>query len=408
MMTREENDLLTRVSNGAPMGAMLRQYWWIPAALSEKLVADGTPLRVKLFGARYVAFRATDGRVGFFDEACPHRGVSLALARNEDNALRCIYHGWKFGVDGSCLEVPTQVGDQADICRKVKLGHYKVREAAGIVWVWLGSGDTPPPFPAVEFTGCGAGQVVPTKQTGNFNWLQGVETTMDSAHLGVLHQTSLKGLGAIANAAVNQAPVYELEEEAYGFRYAAIRNLENGQRYARVNCFVLPWYGVISPPHIEDAGGTVFFTVPIDDENSTYWSVPYRTSGSLPQDSFTVFSDAASWPPPVPGGPEDNWGQDRELMKRGHFTGFPQHLTTEDLAVITSQGPIVDRTKEFLNNGDGAVVRLRRLLLQSVREFMAGEVPRLARHDSIAYPTIRPFAAMLGDKEDWRPVGSRG
>jgi phthalate 4,5-dioxygenase len=404
MLTREENDLLTKVSNGAPMGAMLRQYWWIPAALSEKLVADGTPLRVRLFGERYVAFRGTDGKIGFFDEACPHRGVSLALARNEDNALRCIYHGWKFGIDGACVEIPTQVGDQAETCRKVKLGHYPVREAAGIVWVWLGSGDNPPLFPAVEFAGCGAGQVVPTKQTGNFNWLQGVETTMDSAHLGVLHQTSLKGLGAIANAAVNQAPVYELEEEAYGFRYAAIRTLGKGQRYARVNCFVLPWYGVISPPQIDDAGGTVFFTVPIDDENSTYWSVPYRTSGGLPQDSFTVFSDAASWPPAVPGGPDDNWGQDRELMKRGHFTGFPQHLTTEDLAVITSQGPIVDRTKEFLNTGDGAVVRVRRLLLQSVREFMAGEVPRLARHEAIAYPTIRPFATMLDEGVDWRPV----
>src|SRR5690606_31204291 len=105
-MTKDENDLLTRVSNGAPMGEMIKQNFWIPAALSEKLEADGTPLRVRLFGENYVAFRATNGQVGFFDEACPHRGASLALAHNEDNALTCIFHGWKFRVDGVTVAAP--------------------------------------------------------------------------------------------------------------------------------------------------------------------------------------------------------------------------------------------------------------------------------------------------------------
>ena len=80
-MTAQDNELLTRVCGDAPMGRMMRQHWWIPAAVSEKLLADGKPQRLKLFGKRYVAFRATDGQVGFFDEACPHRGASLALAR---------------------------------------------------------------------------------------------------------------------------------------------------------------------------------------------------------------------------------------------------------------------------------------------------------------------------------------
>ena len=108
MVSKEDNELMTRVTGDAPMGRMLRQHWWIPAARSENLVADGKPLRVRLFGENYVAFRATDGKVGFFDEACPHRGASMALARNEDNALRCIYHGWKFNVDGTTLAVQTQ------------------------------------------------------------------------------------------------------------------------------------------------------------------------------------------------------------------------------------------------------------------------------------------------------------
>jgi phthalate 4,5-dioxygenase len=125
----------------------------------------------------------------------------------------------------------------------------------------------------------------------------------------------------------------------------------------------MPWYGVIAPRELPYEGGATFFAVPIDDENSTYWTVRYRVDQPIEKDAVTSFSDPADWPPAVPGDAGNNWGQDRELMRRGHFTRFPQHLTTEDLAIVTSQGPIVDRTKKFLNSGDGALVRLRRLLL---------------------------------------------
>jgi len=129
-MKPEDNYLITRVENGAPMGHMLRENFWFPAALSCKLVAGKSPLRVRLLGEQFIAFRSTDGRVGFFDENCPHRRASLALARNEDNALRCIFHGWKFSVDGTVLEVPTQPNNAADFCTRVPLRHYPVREAA--------------------------------------------------------------------------------------------------------------------------------------------------------------------------------------------------------------------------------------------------------------------------------------
>ena len=154
-LTKSENERLTQVEGEAPMGQWLRREHWIPFAISGKLVADGAPLRVRLLGEDFVAFRATDGRVGLFDERCPHRGASLALARNEHNALRCIYHGWQFGVDGRTLDVPTQAGDKEAFCRDVPLRHYPVREGGGIAWVWLGEqgrkGATPPAFPDFEF-----------------------------------------------------------------------------------------------------------------------------------------------------------------------------------------------------------------------------------------------------------------
>src|SRR3954471_9947777 len=149
-MKREDNDRLTQVGPGTPMGRMLRQYW-TPAIRSKALEADGEPLTVRLFGQDFVAFRTTDGSVGFMDEACPHRGVSLALARNEENGLRCIFHGWKIGLEGKVLEVPSEpVG--SNLASKVRVRKIHVRDAGGVVWVWLGDGEQPPQFPNFEFT----------------------------------------------------------------------------------------------------------------------------------------------------------------------------------------------------------------------------------------------------------------
>ena len=405
MLTREENELLTRVSNGAPMGQMMKNHFWIPAAISHKLVADGKPLRVRLFGENYVLFRATDGRLGFFDEACPHRGASLALARNEDNALTCIYHGWKFRVDGVTVAVPTQPQNEKAFCERVPLKHYPVREVAGVVWVWLGEGDGQGKFQDFEFAHLPPGHTVAFRQKVACNWLQGVETTMDSAHLGVLHQSATAGRGDIELTSANKAPVYHLVRKPYGFRYASVRELQDGRSYVRTNSFVLPWYGVISPRYSHDNGGNLFFSVPIDDENIWYWHIAYRIDAPLdPSEPRLLYQDADDWPPGVPGSADDNWGQDRDVMARGHFTGFPQALGTEDFAVIASMGPIVDRTKEFLGSGDGAVVAVRQALLASVKEFMANETPKLACHDQIAYGEIRPRAVVCDDEAQWRQL----
>lgn len=405
MLTKDENALLTRVSGEAPMGRMMRNHFWIPAALSHKLVADGAPLRVRLFGENYVLFRATDGRLGFFDEACPHRGASLALARNEGNALTCIYHGWQFRVDGVTVAVPTQPQNEKAFCERVPLRHYPAREVAGVVWVWLGEGDGKGKFQEFEFTALPAGHVVAFRQKVACNWLQGVETTMDSAHLGVLHQSATAGVGDIELTAANQAPVYHLADKPYGFRYASVRTLQDGRAYVRTNSFVLPWYGVISPRYSTDQGGNVFFSVPIDDENTWYWHIAYRIDAPLdPSEPRLLYRDADDWPPGVPGTAEDNWGQDRDVMARGHFTGFPQALGTEDFAVITSMGPIVDRSREFLGAGDGAVIAVRRALLKALREFMAEQTPAVARHEHIDYAEIRPRATVFEGEARWREL----
>ena len=119
-MTREQNELLTQVEGDAPMGRMLSQHYWLPAIPSTKLRADGRPFRIRLLGRNYAAFRATDGTVGVVDEQCPHRKASLLLARNENNGLRCIYHGWKFNTRGEVVEAPNHAGDQVQFCAHVR------------------------------------------------------------------------------------------------------------------------------------------------------------------------------------------------------------------------------------------------------------------------------------------------
>ena len=226
MLSSQDNDLLTRVEGEAPMGLMMRENHWIPCLRAGKLEADGAPERVRLFGENFVAFRATDGRVGLFDEGCPHRGVSLALARNEDCALRCIFHGWKIDVSGVVLETPSECNDPETFARGVKVNHYPVREAGGLIWVWLGK-SKPARFPDLPFTHVQAHQVFIATTKLPINWVQALDATLDSAHIAFLHRDWMPDLGERFTATgENLAPRYEFETTPYGMRAAALRPLD--------------------------------------------------------------------------------------------------------------------------------------------------------------------------------------
>src|SRR4051794_428419 len=121
MVTRADNERLTSVEGQAPMARLMRENYWLPFNRVEALQVGAAPTRVRLLGENYVAWRAPDGRVGFLDEACPHRGVSLALGRIEGCALRCIFHGWLFDVSGRVLEVPTEGDRSALVAEHVPL-----------------------------------------------------------------------------------------------------------------------------------------------------------------------------------------------------------------------------------------------------------------------------------------------
>jgi phenylpropionate dioxygenase-like ring-hydroxylating dioxygenase large terminal subunit len=409
MLSRADNERLTRVAPGTPMGEMLREFW-TPALRSAAIEPDGAPKRVRLLGENFVAFRDTEGRVGFLAAACPHRGVSLALGRNEESGLRCIFHGWKFTVDGRCIDTPTEPEERRDaFCARVPVKHYPTREAGGIVWVYLGRRGSPPKFYDFEFHQPPADALVRCAIVHG-NWLQGLEGQLDSAHIGMLHRSSTANTGR-SNGALNTyarqntAPRFEIVEQPYGFREAALRDLGDGTVYARIREVVFPYYSFIPGDHGEPR--LVVVVVPIDDEWSAHWYYYMNPFGRVPEWyrdwavlGTTPNSDNYS---EDMGGAMNMWRQDRTAMKNGHWSGVLGNFTYEDFIVEESMGPIVDRSQEFLGTSDAVIVRARRMLLEALRAHEQGQLP-FGLDGDVDYSRIRALAVRMSAALDWRAI----
>jgi phenylpropionate dioxygenase-like ring-hydroxylating dioxygenase large terminal subunit len=404
-LLREENELLSRVGKGTPMGDFMRQFW-IPAFLGARLEPDGPPERIRLLGQDFVAFRATDGRVGFLDEGCPHRGVSLALARNENCALQCIFHGWKIDVSGKVVDVPAEPPEQrAQFMARIKVNHYPVREAAGIVFVWLGGGE-PAPFQDLQWTSLLESHLRLTVGIIKASWLNGLEGQLDSAHVGILHQDWVTrdrgrfGTSNIDHTTVDLAPRFEFEIEPYGYREAAIRSMPDGRHYVRVREFVMPWYSYIPQQGGRAAMQLMTISVPVDDEHSAQWDVRYSLAGPLADNAiFAPLREEVM--AQVRGGAETRWGQDRGRVAEGRWSGFSA-VRHEDYAVAMAQGAIADRTAEHLATSDLSIVRARRQLLAAVRDHQEGKAP--PSRAAIDWPAIRSFAEIIPAETDWRTL----
>lgn len=413
MLSAEQNANLTRVESGAPMGELLRSWAWFPFAISTQIAPGAAPLRVRLLGTDYVAFRTSDGQVGFIDEACPHRGVSMALARNEGCALRCIFHGWAVDASGKVVEAPTHHGDKASFLKGIRTRHYPVREAGGLIWVWLGELPAAA-FPALPFFQLPEDHVWMTVTKVDCNWLQGVEGALDSAHVGTLHQswvprlaasTSAAG-GTIALALKGTAPRYEIERTPFGLSATALRTLSDDSTYVRTTQYVAPFVNLV--PGSGHNEGSIFIGVPVDDAHHLlffgYFSEQLVLGEETPRVQALIGNDRIDRHDfaPFKGSREDNWGQDRAAMAAGHFTGFTDNLLEEDIVVQVSMGAIADRTREHPSSSDVAIVQARMLLLRALRNHQEGTPPLAPHHGGWSGDDALPIDRVVAAGEDWR------
>ena len=411
MLTREENELLCRVGPGTPMGAMLRRYW-IPACLSEELPErDGPPKRLRLLGEDLIAFRDSEGRVGVFDESCPHRGASLRLARNELGGLRCLYHGWKFDVTGRCLEMPAEPAGSA-FRDRVKAIAYPVRERADLVWVYMGPPERTPPFPEFEWVAADGEHRWITKIEEECNFIQAMEGSIDSAHASILHGSEIRptaqgadyspGAATIQRPSEDSAPTLEVENTDFGFYYAALRmpmNDPENSLFVRIVPFIAPFYTLIPPVY-------PLIFVPLDDHHTAWYTVlhdPARPVAPLLEGhkalfGFEIGKDLDEGYRMFRNG-GNGWLQDRSAMKNGSFTGLTG-VSIQDAVVQESMGPIIDRTREHLGATDAAVIRMRRLMIDSARRVQEGGEP-LGLDKPVDYAGIRSAVATISKGTHW-------
>jgi 5,5'-dehydrodivanillate O-demethylase len=368
MLTAEENERLTRVGPGTPMGNLLRRYWHPVAALAE--MESRWTKRVKIMGEELVLFKDRTGKFGLIAEFCPHRRASLAYGIPTEDGIRCPYHGWKFDAAGHCLEQPNEP-EGSSFKDKVATTGYPVDELGGLLWAYLGPLPAPliPRYdgfvdlPAIRHVGQAS---IPC------NWLQMMENSVDIVHTEWLHgklYEFLKERDGVKVAIAKHHAKIAFDEFPYGI---IKRRLMEGQSEDSDDWKI--GHPLVFPNMLAVGSGgglwkqyTFQVRVPIDDENTQHWwyhaYVPPAGVVGVPQhllDRVPVFD--------VPF-----------LDENGDF--LVELIHAQDIMAWVTQGPIADRTREALNSTDRGVTMLRAMLRRELDKVAAGEDPMATVRD---------------------------
>lgn len=418
MLSAEDNDLLCRVEGEAPMGQIMRRHW-LPACLQEEVAeCDGDPVRVRLLGEDLIAFRDTDGRLGVIGEYCPHRRASLALGRNEQCGVRCLYHGWKIDVAGNVLEMPSEPPGSR-FRQKVKHKSYPVHEAAGLVWVFMGPPAEMAPFDPPVFQPTPKTRIAIAKIIVDCNWAQVLEGAIDSAHSSTLHASDMVPAqvdGASVSSdqlwlrpSTDRAPRLVLQRTPFGFRYAALRRPIRNEAtdiYVRTTLFIAPFTVLIPGNNLYNMA---IQQVPVDDTHTAFHFIAFgdeTTPDTLTWRRFLraevgVDVDRRFRKTRARG---NDFLQDRTAMRNGNFTGIAG-IPNQDIAMWETMGPIADRAQERLGVSDTAILQFRRIMVEAAHEF-AATARVIGRGDPyIPHASLRSFQGVVAKTQDWRTLG---
>jgi phenylpropionate dioxygenase-like ring-hydroxylating dioxygenase large terminal subunit len=397
MLSAEDNELLTRTAAGTAMGKLFRRFWQ-PVLLAQELPEpDGPPMRVKVLGEDLVAFRDTDGRVGLLEPVCPHRGANLFFGRNEECGLRCAYHGWKFDVEGRCVDMPT-MPPESGFRDKVRARAYPAREWGDFVWAYLGPAGRAPALPEIEFALVPPSHRFVSKKLQQCNWAQACEGAIDTAHFSFLHMPVWSAEDGVA-AAVSRSsvdvqrtrwmrddprPEFHVVPHDVGFVAGGARKADGDDLYWRIAQYMLPNHA-LTPNAFpgENIHGQTW--VPVTDALCWVFCYTWNPGRPLTDAERAAFRAGrsvhaqvdASW---VPIRNRDNdYLVDREDQKRRTFTGI-QGVSEQDAMIQDSQGFIADRTREHLGPTDLAIIEFRKRILRAARDLDVGVEPPAARN----------------------------
>jgi phthalate 4,5-dioxygenase oxygenase subunit len=398
MLSQQDNDLMCRVGPGTPMGNYLRENW-IPSTVPSSLLSspDCPPVRVRLLGENLIAFRVTSGKVGMVVNACPHRGASLFFGRNEEEGLRCVYHGWKFDCTGQCVDMPSEPAE-SNFKSKIKVTAYPCIERNGMIWTYMGTRQVPPPLPAFEFNTAPAEMCYhPRTVFYDCNWMQSMEGDIDSSHIDYLHSRltpepvseAVVGTGG-GGYNLDRTPNLLAHTTPYGAVYAGQRRWdENGNYWYRISQFCLPIYTMVA-----SHGPAVEFNawVPLDDEHTV--QIAFRTSlrepvpeelRAVPQDPYTrIGGYLPSTNEPLtrwrsPARRDNDYLIDYDIQRTLMYSGVPREGKLQDMAVMESMGAIYDRPQEHLGRLDTMIIVVRRAVMAAAKAL---------RDEGTIHPTI--------------------
>jgi phthalate 4,5-dioxygenase len=409
MLTREENELLTRTGAGSAAGNYFRRYW-LPALLASELPGpDCPPVRVRILGEDLIAFRNSQGRVGLLDEFCPHRRASLFWGRNEECGLRCVYHGWKFDTTGACVDMPNEPLEYA-FANKVRTAAYPTREYGGVIWAYLGPAEHEPELPKLEWARVPESHRYISKRRQETNYLQAVEGGIDSSHSNFLHasveafQATDPYLEKVKNSSnlrtkyhvLDKSPRFTVKKTAYGLTIAVRRNAEEDTYYWRLTQFLLPSHTIIPQQKGLTLHGHCW--VPRDDETCWVWTMSWNPDEPLAEAEWQAIRDESFVHASVEPGTfrplrnKDNdylINRERQNVSMTGIHGF----AAQDQAIQESMGPIVDRTRERLGTSDTAIIATRRLLLEEIRGLEEGRQPFAPYHGDLYW--VRSASMLL-------------
>ena len=416
MLPEAENDLICHTGQGTPMGEALRRYWLPCLLITDLPENDGEPVRVKILGEELIAFRDTDGKVGLINERCPHRGASLFFGINQECGIMCIYHGWKFDVNGDCVDMPSDLPGSV-FKDKVHINSYPCIESAGMVWTYMGPIDKKPAEPDLIFNRLPVNQVIATRVPVYCNYVQSIEGNIDPSHLGTLHRrivdwtletddTDRPGTPSpnLRSYILAKYPYSEIQvqDTAYGFRVMGIRPTDAGNRHIRITTHVMPVCSMIGSP---GRAGGAFIIVPVDDENCMRFFVRHNPDRpfSNPERESTLAENMMMDPtnPKIRLKRADNdYMLDRRVQKTTILAGITPNAE-QDYAVTESMGPIYDRGHEHLYAADGGIIRFRQIMVSAAKGIREGIDPP-GLDPSIPFHLIRSEETIVkADDDPW-------